>query len=173
MRSVLEDMSKMRLATGATDFNSAHTVTFVFMLGYGLFTSRLPEARPATPGIIFRFGLKQDSPATNTLVFALFLAIVKLPGECPLRAAFPRHLVLLISQHFAPFIVSLVELVSHGVISSGVINGHQNILTFNSDRISAQRFRGGFLPWLSGPDTESAAMQRTRNTVMVERAVVQ
>src|ERR671911_1236977 len=102
--AVVEDMPLVCPARGAVDLRAAHEEAAVFLNLDVPLVYRLPEARPARPGVVLRLGAEERRPASHAGVDALALVVPVLACEGPLGALHPGYAVLLGGEPVLPFL---------------------------------------------------------------------
>jgi hypothetical protein len=105
--AIFKNVTQMRAATDAFDFDPVHPVTVV---GFGqdvFLGDRLEEAGPAGAGIELRLGREQRQIATNAVVDAGFMIVKERAAKGGLGALTARDAKLLGRQLFGPFGVRL------------------------------------------------------------------
>jgi hypothetical protein len=102
-RSVFEDVTQVAVATRAENFGAFHPVTVVGVGDDIFLGDRLEKAGPAGAGIEFGFGRKQRQPATNAIINARLVIVVKIAAEGALGSLVASDGVLLRGQLLAPF----------------------------------------------------------------------
>src|SRR5918998_3497017 len=102
--AVVEDMPLVRPARGAVNLRAAHEEAAVFLDLDVPLVYRLPEARPARPGVVFRLGAEERRPASHAGVDAFALVVPILAREGPLGALHPGYAVLLGGEPILPLL---------------------------------------------------------------------
>jgi hypothetical protein len=100
-------MPKVRIASGALNFGSLHSVARVGLHLDVLVLHRIPKARPARTRLKFLLGMEKVRSATNAAKNSVFMKLPVLAGEGALRAPMPRHLILFRRKDFLPFRICL------------------------------------------------------------------
>ena len=85
-------------AAGAGDFDAPHAEGIVFVLGDGFGISRDDEAGPATAGVKFGPGEKEQLAAACAVVVAGFMILGQSAGVGALGTLFAKDVILLRSQ---------------------------------------------------------------------------
>jgi len=111
-RAVIENVSQVGVAPDAQDFRPIHAVAVVGVVDDILLGHRLKKAGPTGAGIKFRLRSEQGQSATDAIVNARFMLIVKGAAEGRFGAFVARDLILLLCQLFGPFRVRLDHFVS-------------------------------------------------------------
>src|SRR5260370_7750217 len=103
-------MAEMGVAAAAWRLGAAHEEAAVDFGGDGVGRHRLPEARPAGPGIELGFGTEEGLPTTDADISPGRLALGILAAEASLYSLLPLHLPFLHLQFLAPFSIGLRDL---------------------------------------------------------------
>ena len=101
--AIIENMPKMGVASGAQDFHPLHAEAMVGMSDDVLLGHRLEKTGPAGAGIKLRFRCKQGQAATDAVIDARFMLIVKGAAKGRLRAFVAGDAILIRGQLFGPF----------------------------------------------------------------------
>ena len=113
LRSIVEHVAQVRIASLAEHLVPLHAVAAVAFGEDILFGDRRPEAGSAGARFKLRIGFEQVVVATDTPIDSLLVIVPILAGEGPLGSFSPRDLVLLASQLLLPFGVRLDDLLAH------------------------------------------------------------
>ena len=112
--SVGEDVTEVRIATGAKHLDTFHPVAVVGDFSDVVGVNRFEKTWPAGTGVELSVGIEQRQAAANTRVDAVLVIVVKCAAECRLGAFTTGNRVLFRSQELPPFGVSFSNFL-HGV----------------------------------------------------------
>src|SRR5687768_8615951 len=102
LRTIVEDVSEMPAATAAMAFDACHEQRIV-LLGADGVGQRIPEARPAGAGLVFRFRRIDGKIAAGAMESALALFIEQWAGAGAFGVFLAQHRELRLGQGGAPF----------------------------------------------------------------------
>jgi len=108
--TVGEDMPHVASAAGAGDFDAAHAVTSVFVLGDGMGVGRNRETWPAAARVEFGVALKEERSAAGAVVVARLAICREGSGEGAFGSLLAQDLKLLLGENRAPFGVAADDL---------------------------------------------------------------
>jgi hypothetical protein len=92
LRTVVEYMTQMAVATRATDGRASHAVTVIGRFDDIFLGNGLPETGPARTGIELRRCVEQCGIATLTSIKSLVIGLLMLPAERHFRSLAPHHI---------------------------------------------------------------------------------
>src|SRR5215813_8615138 len=110
LRSVIEDVTEMRAAFAARDFNSPHHEAII-VFGFDIFFGNgSPKARPAGAGIELGIGREKLIATAGASIHSLFVMIPIFAGEGSFGALLSADGVLLGCQLLLPLIFAFFDL---------------------------------------------------------------
>lgn len=112
-RTIVEDMTEMRVAAGAADFGPFHAKGIVGEEEEMVRSDRLIEARPAGTGLELGPRAEERQIASGAAVFAFALVSFQLAGERALRRMPTHDGVLLRREKPLPFLFASCYLPDH------------------------------------------------------------
>lgn len=118
LRTVIENMTKVRVALGAKNLGANHAVATIDHFVNALIGDWACEGRPSTASIEFRVGLEEFFAAADAAIDAGRRRFVVLAGECPLGSLLARYGILFWRQLLSPFAVTRLDLVWHRGLQS-------------------------------------------------------
>lgn len=101
--AIFKNVPQVSPASNAFNFGPIHPVTMVRLAEDVLLSHRLKEAGPACAGIKFRFRSKQGQAATNAIINARLMLVIKSAAESRFGALVARDAKLLGCQLLGPF----------------------------------------------------------------------
>ena len=113
LRTVIKDVTEVRIALFAKHFHACHSIAPVRLYADVLFGNRLPETRPSSSGFEFRLGAEQRVPATNAPVDSFLVQLVVFTGERRLRPLSSSDLKLLGCEQLLPFFLCFYHFLRH------------------------------------------------------------
>ena len=113
-RSVVENVSEMRVAAAAEHFGARHAVAGVPLHFHIFCRDRLPVARPARAGMEFRVRTEKRLAAADAGIDSIGLGIFVFAGEGRLGSLLARHEKLFVVQLRTPLRIALLDFFAHG-----------------------------------------------------------